>query len=519
VTRLLLACLALTLLAAPALASPATVGFDLPAQAQGGLRAGGAHWAILLFHADSAALHLELPAGATATNHTSLRSQGTVLPPVEQPATAFGAIAGDLATLPGSWASLYVQADRIDLATLRGQAEVGQAAAGVPADAYLPAMGPPGTYRLASHNVAESGPSVAWQGMGAQGIAFTLAASGVRRLEWHNATLACHSGPCPASARSWEQPIPATGRSVAALGYTELAAPDGTLTGSGTARVAAFGGPVLDLGVAGYLRLPGAVVQGDCPGGPCPDPAGRTLLAQGNLTLAGLAPHPASSNRLQAAFGGDVGAASLDEAHTLGFSPVAAATAGIALLALPLLIKVLVGLFARSARPPALQHPKRQALYELIRSEPGLSFRAIQRRLDWPHGTLANHMARLLDVRLVVGKRHRNTVRFFENHGRYDATWGEAVLLRDPQLRGLHAWLLANPLASQTDVLAHCAGLGWRRSTTQDRLRSLVQGGLLEQVPEGRRRLYRAKPGALDPETLAPRAAEKAADRGTAAQA
>jgi DNA-binding transcriptional ArsR family regulator len=510
--RPLLALLCLASLALPGAAAPAMeVDFHLPAQADGGLAAAGPEWAILLFHGAGASVHLDLAAGGSATNHTRLWVRPGPPGPgspyslngADLPAQALpDGLRGELAFPAGAWASLYVAADHLELEALEGHATLGRAQAGDNADAYLPAQGAAGTYRTASHAIGRAGAWTAWQGEHGAPIPVRLRASGVHTVEWHNGTVACSgSTPCPAPAGTDETPLaPGVGSgALIAFSYLEVQAPGGTLAGSGDAVLLAAGGPRFDLGVAGSLRLPDAALRGACPAGPCPDPAGRTLLARGNLTLAGLAAHPSDPDRLKAGLDG-VASASLDESPAPMLSPAAAVAVGAALVALPLLVKVLLGLFARSARPPALQHPKRQALYDLVRAEPGLSFRAIQRRLGWPHGTLSNHMARLLDVGLVVARPYRNTVRFFENHGRYDATWGEAVLLRDPHLRGLHAWLLEHPHASQGDVLERWAAEGWKRSTVQDRLRALAEGGLVEAMRDGRRILYSARQARLPAE-------------------
>lgn len=510
--RVPLALLCLASLALPALATPALeVGFGLPAQADGDLGAAGPRWAHLLLHGGGSSFSVALEPGGSAANHTQawIRA-GPSSPPLTPgahdvlPAQPLPeAVRGELTFLPGAWASLYVEADRLEVEALRSHASLGRAEAGANVDAYLPAQGPTGTFRAAAHQVADPGAWTAWQGERGTPIPVRLRAEGLRAIEWHNGTLACaDSGACPAGGGVQETPLGGGGNALVTRSYVELRAPGGTLLGNGEAFLLALGGPSFDLAVAGRLRLPEADLRGTCPAGPCPEVAGRTLLATGNLTLSGLGVHPSDPHRLQAGLGGDVGTAALDEAPTLAFGPAAAVAVGAALVALPLLVKLLLALFARSARPPALQHPKRQQLHDLVRNEPGLSFRSIQRRLGWPHGTLANHMARLLDVRLVVARPYRNTVRFFENHGRYDATWGEAVLLRDPNLRGLHAWLLEHPRSTQGDVLEHCAAAGWKRSTTQDRLRALAEGGLLESTKEGRRILYSARQGRLDPATL-----------------
>jgi hypothetical protein len=494
---------ALALLALPCLAAaaspPLPVDFLAPAQADGEVRAAG-QWAVLVFRDAPASFGVDIAPGATAHNHTLVQAQGSTpagpMAPMgegldrgsmdlpERTQGALGAAAG--------WASLYIEADEIRLSAPASHAQLGVARGGEAADTYLAASVPSGAYRTAAHLVAQDGAWAAWQAT-RDAVPVAVEARGVRDLEWHNLTLACAgAGRCP-GAPSRQVPLSAPGvqASVETLTFTDLQAPGGTLRGMGAVLLATVGGPSMDLSVLGTLRLPEVEVHGPCPHGACPAMEGRTLRAEGNLTLAALA--PAGASRLSAGMGGSFASARLDEAAAPGFTVATGAALGVALLGLPLLVKVLVGLFARSARPPALQHPKRQALYDLIRAEPGLPYREIQRRLGWPNGTLNNHIARLMDVRLVVAKPYRNTVRYFENHGRHEADWKREALLRDPDLSRLLGWLREHPARTQADVLAHAqAAWGWTRSTTQDRLRELVEGGLLESAPVGRFRLYSA---------------------------
>ncbi|MEA3203130.1 MAG: hypothetical protein QOI63_803 [Thermoplasmata archaeon] len=159
---------------------------------------------------------------------------------------------------------------------------------------------------------------------------------------------------------------------------------------------------------------------------------------------------------------------------------------------LAVLCKYLWALFVRSERPPALEHPKRRSVFETIQAEPGVSFRALQRRLGWPHGTLRNHVQRLLEDGVIVAHPYRNTVRYFENHGAFTNRWLPTAHLQDPDTRRLHEWLLRHPAVGQSQVTRETQGWGWSRSKTRRRLADLKEAGLLGLVKHRTRVRYEA---------------------------
>lgn len=95
---------------------------------------------------------------------------------------------------------------------------------------------------------------------------------------------------------------------------------------------------------------------------------------------------------------------------------------------------------------------------------------------------------------LIVEHPHGSTMRFFENHGKFDTSWSRVVLLREPPLEQLHGWLSERPEAHQKEVLEAMESLhGWGRSTTQHRLTRLVEGGLVSIRLQGRLKFYAVK--------------------------
>jgi hypothetical protein len=486
-----LALLLLALLAAsPAAAGPQPVPVEFagPARLDGALDSASGQWALLVFRdAAPGPFPLALAAGSRVVHHVDVQvdtdafdstAMGWPMPERHVPEP----VDGRLALAEGGWASLYLHADRIEvqaepLAGLLAFAAAGEVVAG-----HLPRDVDHGTALRAAHEVPEDGAILSMRGReGADGVRVALRATGLRLLEWHNARFECSGQGCAAFEPPAGQAPAVPG--VRRLDYVEVFASGGTLEASSDALLALAGGPALDLAVNGTARLPQARANAAA------DPAGATLGAAGTLLLEDV--RPAGGGRLQATLSGAF-AARIDEDAAPGLGRAAVAAA--ALAAVPLLAKLLLGLFARSARPPALRHPKRRLLYEIIRAEPGQSFRGLQRRTGWHNGTLSNHMARLLDARLVVSRPYRNTVRYFGSD-RADGAWTATVVLGNAELRRLHGWLAAHPASPQGAVVAQGErAWGWRRSTTQDRLRALVEGRLAEAHRHGRRVLYSALP-------------------------
>ncbi|MEA3190545.1 MAG: hypothetical protein QOD77_1127 [Thermoplasmata archaeon] len=480
------ACVLLLMLLVPAAAAAdgLDLSFGVPAQAVGEHDATGLRWALLVLHGPSA-FHLDADAGGAWTNHTVVTSGAGTPVPVAAPPTTVPALALDAGFPADAWGSLYLEADAIELRTAAATATWTRAAVGDALDGLLPAGLPLGAYRPAAHAVPLDGPAAVLAGAG-----FTLAAAGVRRLEWHGAAVACaQAGACPDGGGSWAI-VPGLANAHA---YTDLAVPAGTLAGSGTVAALAMGSDRLDLAVRGTLRLPGVAAQGCAAGAATACPAdGQTVLAEGNLTLAGLGPGP-EPGRLRGRLAG-MGAVAFDEqaAAGLGWTPVAVtAVAGGAILGLGVLAKAVVALLLRRREAP--EHPRRRRLEALVLAEPGLTFRELQRRTGWANGVTLHHLNRLVRAGRLARRRHGNTVRYFENHGRYDRDWKRIVQARDPDQAWLAGWIAAQPGATQGEVVAHArAERGWSRSATQRRLRGLVAAGTLAEEWHGRTVHYRS---------------------------
>ena len=505
------ACLVLLLLAQNACAATGVeVGFARPAQADGTATAGGLQWMLLVFAPSSqsgARFGLAVDGTSKLSNVTmfdaeygsgappTLRAPPTFLPPQNQ--TMQGPLHTNFGFAGPAWSSLYIEAEAISIRTSRTNMETDEATPGGYVTEHLLTPHP----KLATNyerKIPASGVSL-WLGdtdSTSPGFQFGLEAKNLRFLEWHNSTASCVSSPCPDGGRSWT-PSRATPLSISFHPFIGLETPNGALNGNGTAVGVVAGGPALDVGLQGTLRLPEARLTGNCPRGACPNPGGRTFTATGSLLLANLTQDGPNSGRLKATLTGAFASAAFDETPVLAFRIAQGAAVGLGLLCALFILGKLAkygwGLFVRNSRPPALEHPRRRTVYETIQGEPGLSFRDLQRRLGWPNGTLHNHVRRLMDDGLVLARPHRNTVRYFERGRDFKDSWLPVAHLIDPDTRKLHDWLLVHHPAGQSQMTRATEAWGWSRAKTRRRLASLQEAGLVTTQRRGRHVLYQAQ--------------------------
>lgn len=480
------------------------VEFGAPAQASGNLHVRSGQWLAVVTQANAASLlEMELPSGTVVTNSTWV-SEGHENPQVPLSGGIPAPLPADTHVWPASilgnlrfahpWASLIIVAETIEIDS-SSWAELDIVNPGDWIANQKPMdMAPYGTFQFRPHPALTTTSGVA---LGMQAIAprapfpVSINATGIRHMEWLNVQLDCNSS-CPDSGDPWNQSIAQGTVMLRRRSFIHFESSNGSLFGDATVVGLAIGGQNLVESVDGTLRLPSAYLSGDCFGDSCPDSAGRTFLANGNLTLSQLT--RTSDSRLQGLLHGQFTKAAFDEAPQERFSAGTTVIVGLAVIGLVWLGKLLTGLFARTARPPALLHPQRRALFTLIQKQPGLAVRELQRALAWPTGTLSFHLARLVDSGHVVAHRERNTVRHFENHGRYGKTWRQVASLRDPLVARLHDWLLQHPGVSQAGIVIQTATWEWSRDSTRRRLNRLMDAGLLTCEEHGRRNQYHAKP-------------------------
>ncbi len=236
----------------------------------------------------------------------------------------------------------------------------------------------------------------------------------------------------------------------------------------------------------GDARLPGARLESHSRG----RDENATLDISGLFRIESLKPGSRSTNSLEGHFYGLASSGRWDEGVHWSFDASAAVSTAASALGLGILAKLAFALLTKLKPTSALKHPKRKALMEYIKKNPGATFRELLRATGIHSGTARHHVAILVRSGLVMQQEHKATHRFFENHGKYAENWNEVVLLREPELKRLHDWLVANPGSPQKEILAATGAWGWSRSTTQHRLGRLVEDGLVGIRQQGRLKLH-----------------------------
>lgn len=318
---------------------------------------------------------------------------------------------------------------------------------------------------------------------------FEISALTPRMVGWTQASVKCHGvSPCIASDSHSQTKVSDDAYFVERL-QVEIQNP-GKLSGT------LHNGKVMTTSTAWSLsgnmaaRLPAA-------SGPDCQPIGcdgeKTIRLDGDFTIDNL--QKAGDDRFSASIQGDIQNLILDEqpVDPSLLWAVGAGTAAVTAVAWLAVSKLgLLGLFTRISAEEALEHPRREILYEYIVEHPGTTFREVVRKTGIPTGTTRHHLNVLRRCDLVVEKPHKATLRFFENHGKFDASWDTVVMLREEPLREVHDWLSEHPESPQKVIVAAMMERGHSRGTTQHRLKRLQDAYLVTYRQQGRLKLYTA---------------------------
>ncbi|HUR63715.1 MAG TPA: winged helix-turn-helix transcriptional regulator [Candidatus Thermoplasmatota archaeon] len=483
-----------------ATAAELQLSFRTPAQAGPRAAVDGAEWLWLELNGPrQARFSFDMP-GATYTNYTYASVNPRLLddsgmpispqlPDRQQPGPV-GMVTLDFSGRIRS--SLFVKADRIELSIANATLDLNPLRAGSDTATALQDRGSySDTHRRGYWMAPSDGAAISVQGDTRPRASFVVRAQGLRVVEWHNATVTCQDdGHCPDGAgTTWKVAKAPTGdgATVTQVSFAILNGNGGNLDGAGEAQRAATGGPALDVGVQGTLRLPLADRTAPCQ---CIDPAGKTIILGGNLTLHHLS--MASDSRLEADVSGSAVEARLDELRVnpaLVFGAKGAVVAGGVAVGIAALVAWL--LFSRVLHPErALRNPKRRGILEAVVAHPGLEISDLSQSTGYAEGTVRHHLAVLQRVGLVVANRTGRRVHFFENHGRYAHNWRTVAAQRDSKSRQLLEWIHRNPGRSQGEVVEEGEAFGMKRSAVLRRLGRLAAAGLVTIERKGRTRLY-----------------------------
>lgn len=147
-------------------------------------------------------------------------------------------------------------------------------------------------------------------------------------------------------------------------------------------------------------------------------------------------------------------------------------------------------------REEVLEYETRRRVYDLIRSEPGLHLRELERRSGVPLSTLRHHLRYLETHKLLDPEADRNHVRFFARDDVEPVDRRVLGALRQEALRRVVLYLLgeggAAPYREIHDALLIPA------SSLAVYLSELTRRGVLDRRPVGRESRYEV----IDPERI-----------------
>ncbi len=470
---------------------PIQLGFSLPAQVSNEVQGDHLEWALLVF--EPRQVHGSLAFGSESSRVEVQENiltyerdwdggRGAIEAPQATPAPS--AVSGATSLGAATTSSVFVKGANLTLRLQDAQVAIQDAKLAPPAlvreNQDLFQDRPARFEKL----VPEGRTLLAGQGMLLQG----LTADGDIYLEEHGLDLACQG--CPTGPDREEQHFDESGVHVMkrTLRFHQFIVNDGMLRLEGRLRVVAFGGLAPTLAITGAARLPqvsGLACQ------ECPTEGNQSLTLTGSFLFKELTVD--DGPRARTTLSGDVQGARIDEADISSQALVSSrvAVAAAATLGLAAFIKFLaVPLFTRLSKKEALEHPKRQVIFAYIQEHPGANFREVARGTGIASGTVRHHLTVLERAGHVVEHPHQGTVRLFENHGKFDQNWSDLVLLREPPLGQLHAWLVGHPSSPQKDILEAFELQGWSRSTTQHRLARLAEGSVVSVRLQGRLKIY-----------------------------
>lgn len=139
-------------------------------------------------------------------------------------------------------------------------------------------------------------------------------------------------------------------------------------------------------------------------------------------------------------------------------------------------------------REEVLEYEARRRLYALVRDEPGLHMRELERRSGMPLSTLRHHLRFLEEHRLVDAVADKNLTRYFATTLVERADRAALAALRQESLRRVLLRLLASGGQARYEELRE--SLGVPASTLAVYLQQLTRAGIVERRSLGRSSRY-----------------------------
>lgn len=137
---------------------------------------------------------------------------------------------------------------------------------------------------------------------------------------------------------------------------------------------------------------------------------------------------------------------------------------------------------------PLLELGTRRRVYRHIQKAPGLHFRALQRELDLPVGTLEYNLYRMERQGLVLVREEGGLKSYFPNDQMDRRDRDCLHYLRQRTTRRLALEIAHQPGIRFQELRQR---LGILPSALSHQLKRLVRGGIVEELPLGREKSYR----------------------------
>jgi predicted transcriptional regulator len=141
----------------------------------------------------------------------------------------------------------------------------------------------------------------------------------------------------------------------------------------------------------------------------------------------------------------------------------------------------------QDALEEALRLDARKKIYEIIRANPGLHFREIQRRSGFATGALQYHLDYLVKKHLVKTERDSKFLRYFLVREKFDET-KLMSLLRQDNVRSIVVFLMQKRSAAFETIVKNS---GFGSSTVLFHLEKLVEFQIVQKYVSGKKTFYK----------------------------
>lgn len=152
---------------------------------------------------------------------------------------------------------------------------------------------------------------------------------------------------------------------------------------------------------------------------------------------------------------------------------------------------LILPLYSRIERTAVLEHEKRDEIYGLIRSTPGIHAHEIGEKVQIGWGTTVYHLKLLEQHSLIVSQKSGRYKRFFVNTGEFTKKKDAYGALRNETAKAVAQYIVDHPGITQKEL---CAALGIQPSLASWHVEKLEGVELVKRVKDGRMVRYFAGP-------------------------